>query len=128
MKMTRSDLFEHLVRLGACSEAVDWVERTPGTPEELWLSCPEPVWCMSLASLAKIDNRLLLLAACDCARLYSAATASAAYIDALAGACAVSDACHGPKLKTECADLVRNHISWDAVRVALESQLANKVK
>lgn len=65
--MTRDDLLSRLDALPACAEAREWARATPGTPEELWSTCPRGDWLLWLAMRAGVDRRVVVLAACDCA-------------------------------------------------------------
>lgn len=67
--MTRGELIDCLRRLHACAEAREWVDGTPGTPEELWSTCRRGDWLLWLAMRAGVDRRVVVLAACDCADL-----------------------------------------------------------
>ena len=67
-RITRAALLATMTRLDACSEAVEWVTATKGTPAALWAACPRGDWMMWLAGRVAIDRRPLVLAACDCAR------------------------------------------------------------
>lgn len=67
--MTRDDLLSRLDDLCACAEARAWARATPGTPEELWSTCPRGDWLLWLAMRAGVDRRVVVLAACDCADL-----------------------------------------------------------
>lgn len=65
--MTRDDLLSHLAVLPACAESRAWAAGTPGTPEELWDTCPRGDWLLWLVTRAGVDRRVVVLAACDCA-------------------------------------------------------------
>lgn len=65
--MNRDDLLRRLAVLPACVEARAWAAGTPGTPEELWSTCPRGDWLLWLAMRAGVDRRVVVLAACDCA-------------------------------------------------------------
>lgn len=62
--MTRDDL---LGRLDSRSEEWEWVASTPGTPAEIWATCPRGDWLLYLATSLGVDRRGVVLAACDCA-------------------------------------------------------------
>ena len=53
--------------LSACSESEEWAGSR--TPQEAWEACPRGDWLLWLAGKLEIDRKLLVLAACDCARL-----------------------------------------------------------
>ncbi len=68
------DLMAALVAADACSEAREWLAaerlREPtATDEAHWLACPRGDWLLWLAVKAGVDRRLIVLAACQCARL-----------------------------------------------------------
>lgn len=65
--MTRGELIDRLVELGARGEAQDWAAATHGTPEELWSTCPRGDWLLCLATSLGADRRVVVSAACDCA-------------------------------------------------------------
>lgn len=44
--MTREQLRKFLEINRVCDPATDWFDRTPGTPEELWFSCPFSSWLL----------------------------------------------------------------------------------
>jgi hypothetical protein len=67
--MGRADLLEFMLTKRACHEATEWVEQTPGSPQELWESCPRGDWMLWLAAKAGVDRKQIVLAACTCARL-----------------------------------------------------------
>ena len=58
---------EKLVDLGACPEAVKWA-RGVATPECAWETCPRGDWLLWVAMKLGVDRRLLVRAACACAR------------------------------------------------------------
>lgn len=64
--MTRAELLSRLEVLPACAEARAWAAGTPGTPEELWATCPRGDWLLWLAASAGVDRCVVVLAACDC--------------------------------------------------------------
>src|ERR1017187_81406 len=70
-KATRRDLnaVEYqalLAKLGACSEARHAADGK--SMREVWDSCDRGDWLLWLAGNIAIDRKLLVLAACDCAR------------------------------------------------------------
>ncbi len=67
--MEHQDLVQHLKRLKACSEAVEWVISNNRDPSRLWISCPRGTWLLWLASAVGIDKKQIVLATCACARL-----------------------------------------------------------
>jgi hypothetical protein len=62
--------FTILTRLGACPPALDWALDRRGQPaRRVWNACPRGDWLLWLAAKLEVDRRLVVLAACDCARL-----------------------------------------------------------
>lgn len=56
--------------MGACEEAIRWVESSPDqSPEALWRTCHRGDWMLWYAGRAGVDRRTLVRAACACARL-----------------------------------------------------------
>ena len=55
-----------LKRLNACSEAREWVGKK--SLKTAWRQCENGDWMLWLAGELGVDRRLLVLAACDCAR------------------------------------------------------------
>ena len=64
----RADMLARLNDLGACADAVEWAATTKGTPAQLWARCRRADWMLWIAARASVDRRLVVLAACDCAR------------------------------------------------------------
>lgn len=52
----------------ACPEAREWCRTQPDYPTA-WETCPRGDWLLWLAERSDVNRRLLVLAACDCARL-----------------------------------------------------------
>ena len=67
MTTTDIDLSALLARLHACSEARDW--SAGKTLEQAWAECPRGDWMLWLAGHLDIDRKVLVRAACACARL-----------------------------------------------------------
>ena len=68
--MTAIDAVELLRSKRACTEAIDWTAaRHKMTPARMWATCPRGDWMLWIAGRVDIDRRLLVRAACDCARL-----------------------------------------------------------
>jgi len=136
------DLSALLTRLDACREGREWAAGK--TPEQAWAECPRGDWLLWLAGLLGIDRKVLVHATCACARLALPhvptgelrplksieaaerwargeatnedvrAAAEAAAADAAAGA-------WGAALATklaECADIVREHVSYELIAEA----------
>lgn len=57
-----------LVREGAHHDFVTWAEPFASDVVKLWDSCPRGDWLLALASRLRAPTRLLVVAACDCAR------------------------------------------------------------
>jgi hypothetical protein len=55
-----------LISLGACSEAVKWAGRK--TPKRAWETCKRGDWLLWFAAKVGVDRKLVVLAACGCAR------------------------------------------------------------
>jgi hypothetical protein len=62
MKTTKTILTE----LGACPEAVRWAGRK--TPKKAWETCNHGDWLLWVAGKIDIDRKLIVLAACACAK------------------------------------------------------------
>ena len=62
MKTTKDILAE----LGACPEAVEWAGRK--THKKAWETCKRGEWLLWIAGRLGVDRKLLVLAACACAR------------------------------------------------------------
>mgnify|MGYP001602919205 FL=1 len=69
--MTRTQLRTALGRLDACHDARGWVDSSDptATPEQLWGHCCRGDWLLWLAARAGVDRRMLVRAACECAKL-----------------------------------------------------------
>ena len=55
-----------LTKLNACKEAIDWVGNK--TIEQAWNECQRGDWLLWLAAKLDIDRKILVYAACQCAR------------------------------------------------------------
>ena len=55
-----------LTKLGACTEAVKWAGRK--THKKAWGTCQRGDWLLWIAGKLNVDRKLLVLAACGCAR------------------------------------------------------------
>jgi len=55
-----------LTKLGACPEAVKWAGRK--THKKAWGTCQRGDWLLWIAGKLNVDRKLLVLAACGCAR------------------------------------------------------------
>ncbi len=58
----------HLHRLSASRAALEWA-RTQDCPNDAWNSCPRGDWLLCLAAKLGVEHRVVVLAACACARL-----------------------------------------------------------
>lgn len=64
--MTKKLFLEQLVKLNTCREATKWVAGQ--TLEEAWSACHRGDWMLWLAARVGVERKLILLAACACAR------------------------------------------------------------
>ena len=64
-------LTELLDRFHACGESRDWAESLPTdtTIEQAWQMCEHGDWMLWIAAKLDVDQRLIVLSACGCARL-----------------------------------------------------------
>ncbi len=62
------DWREHLVRLKACADAIEWAHSRSGTAADAWAACERGDWLLWVAARTGVDRRLVAFAACDCAR------------------------------------------------------------
>ena len=58
---------DKLIELGACEEAIQWVGDR--TLEEAWTDCHRGDWMLWLADEIHVNRKLIVKAACACARL-----------------------------------------------------------
>lgn len=58
----------HLKKLGASEEALKWASHHDN-PLEAWNTCPRGDWLLCLAVKLGVEHRVVVLAACTCARL-----------------------------------------------------------
>ncbi len=58
----------HLNRLKACKPALKWA-RTQDNPLDAWITCPRGDWLLWLALKLGVERRVVVQAACACARL-----------------------------------------------------------
>ena len=65
--MTRTELIKYLRSLNACNEAIAWIEKTPGEPEDLWATCRRGDWLLCLLDAVAYDARTMRHIACDIA-------------------------------------------------------------
>ena len=66
-KSKRIDTAKLLARLGACDDAREWADSMPA--KRAWLRCQRGEWLLWFASRVRVDRKLVVLAACDCAEL-----------------------------------------------------------
>jgi hypothetical protein len=62
------NLLSMLDKYGACRDARAWAAGRAAT-EDSWLACERGDWLLWIAARLGVDRRLVVLAACDCARL-----------------------------------------------------------
>jgi hypothetical protein len=58
----------HLHLLGASQAALEWA-RSQDCPKGAWNACPRGDWLLCLAVKLRVEYRVVVLAACACARL-----------------------------------------------------------
>ena len=58
----------HLNRLKPCKPALKWA-RTQDNPLDAWIACPRGDWLLWLAMKLGVEHRVVVQAACACARL-----------------------------------------------------------
>ena len=68
MRTVTGPLADLLRDLRACRDARDWAAPY-ATVEEAWAVCPRGDWMLWLAGKMGVDRKLIVLAACACARL-----------------------------------------------------------
>lgn len=66
--MTGIPLGEYLRSMNACSESVRWAEGYGTDWPSAWTQCPRGDWMLWIAGMVAVDRKLLVLAACACAR------------------------------------------------------------
>ena len=66
--MKHSDVIALLNKKSACSEATEWVESHRWTAKTLWNRCENGAWMLWIAARIGVDRKLLVRAACACAR------------------------------------------------------------
>ena len=121
-----TDLATLLTRLDACREARKWAAGK--TLEQAWNECPRGDWLLWLAGQLDVDRKLLVRAACQCARLAllhvpagetrplealetaEAWTRGEATIEDVRAAAEAAE--KRESALAECADLVRRHIPF----------------
>ena len=55
-----------IAKHGPCNEAVAWIGKR--TPKQAWEQCPRGDWLLWIAARVGVDRKLIVRAACDCAR------------------------------------------------------------
>jgi len=65
--VSAKDFAAALRRLGACGEARVWASGR--TLQQAWAECPRGDWLLWLAGRAGVERKVVVLAACACARL-----------------------------------------------------------
>ena len=67
--MKRNQLLDLLKKHNACPEATEWVRASDKqTAREIWESCERGDWMLWIAARLEIDRKLIVTAACLCAR------------------------------------------------------------
>lgn len=66
-KRPKQDVAALLRRMGACDDAVTWAE-TQTTYYSAWRACHRGDWLLWIAAMLEVDRRLVVRAACACAR------------------------------------------------------------
>lgn len=66
--MNHDNVLSVLKSLDAGNEAVIWAETRHLSGRALWDKCPRGSWLLRIASQIGVDGRLVVLAACACAR------------------------------------------------------------
>ncbi len=65
---TKEDLLSAMKELRACLDATQWVETQEGSAQEIWDRCERGDWMLWLAAKLQVDRKLIVKAACLCAR------------------------------------------------------------
>lgn len=67
--MTKAELLTWMHKHTACSGAREWVEESSATTAlEMWETCPRADWLLWCAPRIGIEKKLIVYAACQCAR------------------------------------------------------------
>ena len=67
--MTATVTLTDLLRsFSACDDAVDWAETQPDL-ETAWRDCERGDWLLWIAARLAVDRKLIVIAACQCARM-----------------------------------------------------------
>jgi hypothetical protein len=53
--MTKEEFVQKLIVLNACRGSIEWVQTTPGTPEEVWKKCDRSEWLQFLIRNLRLD-------------------------------------------------------------------------
>ena len=137
--MTNAEFRSHLLKLDACSEALDWVDEHPKlSPAQLWATCSRADWLLWLAGRVGVDRKTLVSAAADCAETASGHKDCPEVVEcirvtrlwvideaSLDTAVYAAAAARGPAYDTAAADAdlattVRKHIKWVGVERAMK--------
>jgi len=62
------NILEILQRYNACFDAIKWVKAQTGTPQQIWESCKRGDWLLWIAARIGVGRKLVVTAACLCAR------------------------------------------------------------
>lgn len=67
--MTKTQLLDAMAKLGACNEAIAFVEKSKKrTAKAIWYDCERGDWMLWLASKAHVDRKIVVAKACLYAR------------------------------------------------------------
>jgi hypothetical protein len=68
--MATNGIVHALLRLGACKRSITWAKELPPSAslQQAWDLCPHADWLMWLLGEVRADQKLIVLAACACAR------------------------------------------------------------
>ena len=67
--MKKDKFVSLLEELNACSEAIKWMSEFEGTTKQAWQQCDRGDWMLWLLGKVNADRKLMVLSACQCARL-----------------------------------------------------------
>jgi hypothetical protein len=77
MTNTKAELLQEMKRLGACSEATDWVTAEEGNADEIWTRCTDVSWLIWFAGMKNPTAISAFAARCaERAKGYAAASAA----------------------------------------------------
>lgn len=68
--LTLAAAHDRVRSLGACRDACEWIAGLPRmSAKRAWETCERGDWLLWITARAGVDRRLVVLAACECARL-----------------------------------------------------------